>query len=111
MKLKYNMQKPFHINKTSYKAYRQNGKRINCWTWGFEVDGYWCSDNGKFFKDDEKNTWSEVGYSSSSNVRIKSVRAFRRVLKKLSKQNLLPIGTKITLLSVWGGYDVVGYIK
>lgn len=85
MKLKYNAQKRTRIN--------------------YSFIGFTTFENGWWFNHNT-NSWEqnpkvgEKGYSSHQNCR--SVKAFRRKLKKAPK------GVKFILVSRWVGYDVEG---
>ena len=85
MKIKYNAQK---------------GTRINYRFMGFTTfeNGWWFNHNTNRWEQNPEA--GEKGYSSHQNCR--SVKAFRRKLKKAPK------GVKFILVSRWVGHDVEG---
>jgi hypothetical protein len=84
--------------KLKYNA--QNRTRINYRFMGFTTfeNGWWFNHNTNSWQQNPKA--GEKGYSSHQNCR--SVKAFRRKLKKAPK------GVKFILVSRWVGYDVEG---
>lgn len=58
-----------------------------------------------------KDEYFEYRYTRMPKNAPKGIRAFRRFLRKYSKYNLLPKGTKVTLNSWNNGKDIYGFIK
>ena len=90
------------------KYNRIRGHRLNKYFIG--VENY----SGKYWWSIEKQKWVEDneleyhGCISNINSNIKSVKAFKRHLRKWSKY--MPEGTEFVFVSRYVGYDVIGVI-
>ncbi len=115
MKLKFHQIKGNRIKNRKFIDVQVRTHDLNAWWLVFTDDkGEWV------YGEDERSLWNEEGrlkshycgkriaHLSSSSSRVKSVRAFRRRLKKWRAQ--LPSGTKLLLCSRFVGYDVEGKI-
>ena len=91
------------------KSLDSHFKYVEC-----ETPGFWYSQlENRWVYEDE--IWDEkgiavIGVTSVAN-NCKSVKSFRRKLKKWSKNSDIPKGTQLVLVSSFKGMEVYGKIK
>jgi hypothetical protein len=100
VKLKYDQVKKFRINYNFFTAFAGDPY----------TSPYWYNREYDTWIDCSKCDTSRFSHLSSGAI-IRTVRAFRRKLRKWNKQKCLPSGTLITLASKYKNHDVYARIK